>query len=145
MELKRSIVRLLNTACTCVDDVAYRPAVVRLTLPLPRWWTCQLARLSMRLDDRWGMGYWEGDAAPAAPVGTCEACGRRAAWLVVGGPAEDDEEPRGDFLGGRPIHLCSWCRLDHGQPLQNESDVRRELARARARSIAWRWRWSASR
>ncbi|HEY8774934.1 MAG TPA: hypothetical protein VIM33_00460 [Gaiellaceae bacterium] len=145
MELKRSIVSLLNKACTCVDEVAYRPAVVRLTLPLPRWWSCQLAKLSMRLDDRWGTRYWAGDAAPAAPQGTCEACGRRAAWLVVGGPHEDDEEPGEYFLASRPIYLCGWCRLETEHPMDNEGDVRRALAAARARSIAWRWRWSAAR
>jgi hypothetical protein len=65
---KLRLVRALNTACRAVDDVAYRPAVVRLTMPLPRWWNCELAHLSMRLDDHWGTGYWKGDIAPAAPV-----------------------------------------------------------------------------
>jgi hypothetical protein len=32
------VVRALDTACTVVDQVAYHPAVVRLTGPLPRWW-----------------------------------------------------------------------------------------------------------
>jgi hypothetical protein len=30
-----------------IDEVAYRPAVVKVTMPLPRWWRCDLARLSM--------------------------------------------------------------------------------------------------
>lgn len=145
MKLKRSIISLLNRSCTWVDAVAYRPAVVRLALPLPRWWSCQLARLSMRLDDRWGTAYWEGGEAPAAPQGLCEACGRRAAWLVVGGTDEDGDEPAGYFLASRPVHLCGWCRLDGDRPIEKEDDLCSALAAARARSIAWRWRWSAAR
>lgn len=145
MQLKRSIVRALNTACTWVDDVVYRPAVVRLTLPLPRWWSCQLAKLSMRLDDRWGTAYWESDEAPAAPQGLCEACARRAAWLVIGGTDEEDDEPAEYFLASRPVHLCGWCRFDGDRAIESEDDLARALSEARTRSIAWRWRWSAAR
>ena len=85
MSIKRAIVRGLNDACWAVDEIAYRPVVVRLTLWLPRWWRCDLARLSMYLDDRWGLDWWRSDDAPPAPSGVCAACKRRAAWLVLGG------------------------------------------------------------
>jgi hypothetical protein len=145
MQLKRWIVRALNTACTWVDDVLYRPAVVRLALPLPRWWSCQLAKLSMRLDEHWGTRYWDSDTAPPAPEEICEACGRRAAWLVVGGLEDEEDGPADFFLAERPTYLCAWCHLDTEHPIENEDDLRDALAAARARSIAWRWRWSAAR
>jgi hypothetical protein len=140
---KRRVVGALNSACTAVDAVAYRPAVVRLSLPLPRWWSCQLARLSMRLNDRWGIGYWSSDIAPAAPEGLCDACHRRAAWLVVGGRDEDDDgDDRGaaSFLTEHPVHLCGWCRIDRDAPIETAADLDRALARARQKSVAWTWR-----
>jgi hypothetical protein len=144
MPLKRLIVRFLNRACTWVDDVAYRPAVVKATLWLPRWWGCELARLSMRLDDRWATGYWSGDDAPAAPAGRCESCQRRAAWLVMGGTFPHyDEEPLNYYLADRPLYLCSWCHVDEpAGAIEDEAQLRRALASAREQSIAWRWRWS---
>ena len=81
MGTRRSIAVGLNTACTAVDYVAYRPAVVKLTSPLPRWWRCDLARLSIYLDARWGCGYWGSESAPARPERLREVCQRRAAWL----------------------------------------------------------------
>jgi len=143
MHWRYRLVRALNSACTVVDDVAYRPAVVRLTLRLPRWWHCELADLSMRLDDRWETGYWSGELAPAAPEGVCDVCHRRAAWLVVGGPDEDDpdaEYPDDHYLFEHPLHICSWCHVDLG-PIRSAADLERAVARARSRSIAWRWRW----
>lgn len=145
MSWKPRLIGALNSACTAVDAVAYRPAVVRLTMRLPRWWSCQLAHLSMRLDDRWGSGYWSSDAAPAAPEGLCDACQRRAAWLVVGGRDDDEddtnkEESAAAFLTEHPVHLCGWCRLDWGAPIETTADLECALARARRRSIAWSWR-----
>lgn len=139
--------RALNNACTAVDAVAYRPAAVKLTLPLPRWWSCQLARLSMRLDERWATGYWSSADGPAVPGGRCDACTRRPAWLVVGG-RWDEDDPDHPFayehpaLDARAVHLCGWCRLepDAGEPIRDSADLERALARARARSIAWHWR-----
>lgn len=133
------IVRTLGMLCTWIDAVAYRPAVVKLTAWLPRWWNCQLAHLSMRLDDRWGIGYWRSDQAPAAPNGPCDACGRRAAWLEIGG-TEPDEEPAADddYLQRHPIQVCGWCRLDPSVPIDNEADLVRALGDARARSVSWR-------
>jgi hypothetical protein len=123
--------------------VAYRPAVVRLAMPLPGWWNCQLAHLSMRLDDRWGTGYWSGDSAPAAPEGRCDACKRRAAWLVVGGRWDEDElddDEESSFLTENPVHLCGWCRLDWDGPPETPAELEQALARARQKSIAWSWR-----
>src|SRR5437868_8798830 len=107
MNMRCAIVAALNSACVAVDSVAYRPAVVWLTQPLPRWWACGLAKLSMRLDDRWGTQFWTGEDAPATPEGVCAACRRRAAWLLLGGDPEAEmdesgansaEAPAGDFL-----------------------------------------------
>ena len=133
------IVRGLDTACRVVDDVAYRPAVVRLTMRLPRWWRCELARLAGRLDERWGTGYF-GEWAP--PDGVCDICGRRAAWLVIGGPDEDADPPdAGDYLARHPLHVCSWCKLTPDGPITSRGDLDLALARSRAKSITWRWRW----
>ena len=52
-----------------LDEVLYRPAVVKPFQWLPRWWLCDLAKLSMRLDDRWAVGYW--DDVGIAPGGPC--------------------------------------------------------------------------
>lgn len=134
----------LNRICTWIDAVAYRPAVVKLTERLPRWWNCQLAHASMKLDDRWETGYWRSEAAPAAPNGPCDACGRRAAWLIVGGiePEEDTElnvgEP--DYLERHPVQLCGWCRLDFVSPPESREELDRILADARERSVSWHWR-----
>jgi hypothetical protein len=132
--MQLGLVRGLNQACLLVDEVAYRPAVVKLTSPLPRWWKCQLAQASMKLDDHWGVGYWDSDDAPPVPEGSCDACGRRAAWLVVG---EDEGD---DYLDRQPIHLCGWCRLEWSSPPESEEEVDRVLASARERSVSWRWR-----
>ena len=59
MTTRHLILKALNTACTWIDEVAYRPAVVKLTLPLPRWWNCQLADLAWHLDRRWKTGYYK--------------------------------------------------------------------------------------
>ncbi|HYG96424.1 MAG TPA: hypothetical protein VD741_04875 [Solirubrobacterales bacterium] len=140
------IVRALNQACVWVDEVAYRPAVVKLTRPLPRWWSCQLARASMKLDDRWGTGYWDSDEAPAVPGGPCDACGRRAAWLVYGGSYDgvEDEEPGelddGDYLDRHEVQLCGWCRLEFSSPPESKEELDRLLALSRERSVSWRWR-----
>ncbi len=100
------------------DEVLYRPAVVKAFAWLPRWWLCDLARLSVTLDDRWRTGYWHEDAI--VPGGACEVCGRRAAIHVIGGRSDDEIlEPVGDdamltersVLDDREIHTCGWCHL----------------------------------
>ena len=128
--VKRIVVRALALADEAVDEVLYRPAVVKAFMWLPRWWLCDLAKLSMRLDERWAVGFWDDAIVPGGP---CEACGRRATIHVYG--SVDPES--------RPICLCGWCHL--AGPLADDSDVQRELALARAHSIAWRWRWTIRR
>jgi hypothetical protein len=88
-----------------IDEVLYRPAVVKAFAWLPRWWLCELAKVSMALDDCWGVGYW--DEAGIAPGGPCEACGRRASIHVVGGLCDDEDPSDGDddFPGGRRLVL----------------------------------------
>lgn len=139
--LQLVILRALNWVCTLVDDVAYRPVVVKLAQRLPRWWNCQLAQLSMKLDERWDTGYWRSNSAPPIPDGVCEACGRRAAWLVVGG-TEPDEEPDKviTYLDEYPINICAWCSIDSSLPINNRAERVFALADAGRRSIAWRWR-----
>jgi len=128
-------------ACTLIDQVVYRPAVVKATAWLPRWWNCQLAHLSMKLDDRWGTGFWESSAAPAAPNGPCDACGRRSAWLVLGGTeAGEDGDPDADYLATHEVKLCGWCKLDFSEPPADRGELDRMLADARARSVSWSWR-----
>lgn len=110
LSAKRLVVRALNGLCAGVDAVAYRPAVVRLGRRLPRWWNCQLAKLSIRLDDRWQTGYWNGDIP--RPVGPCEACGRKAALWVIGCSADvpdRDSVREGDddsFMAHRQVHIA---------------------------------------
>ena len=138
----------LNSACTAVDSLAYRPVVVLLTKPLPRWWRCDLARLSMHLDDRWDTGYWSGESAPAAPGGLCDACRRRTAIFETGARSADDpdyidpDDPdvSDSYLLTHAItlHLCGWCRIDNA-PIGNADELARALSDARSRSIAWRW------
>lgn len=144
--LELFVVRGLNQACDLVDSVAYRPAIVHLTRRLPLFWHCQLARASIALDERWGTGYWDSPGGPPVPEGLCDACRRRAAWLVIGGSWDEDEldddgdEDR-DFLDEHPVHLCSWCHLDVASRPSNQVELDAILADAAERSIAWRWRW----
>jgi hypothetical protein len=127
-----------------VDAVAYRPAIVKLTIWLPRWWNCDFVRLSMWLDDQWGAGYW--DEFEWVPGGLCDACHRRAAWLQVGG-AWDDEDYEGDegeepeYFDLHPVYLCFWCKPELGSAVRDDkATVNRALAEAGRASIAWRWR-----
>lgn len=138
--MKRIIVLALARVDEVLDAVLYRPAVVKAFLWLPRWWLCDLAKLSMRLDDRWRTGYW--DDAGIAPGDPCDACGRRASIHVYGG-ADPDLGTIDDYMEDHPVHVCGWCHLSG--PMLDEADVERELALARADSVAWRWRWSALR
>jgi hypothetical protein len=130
------IVRLLSAADRAVDWLAYRPAVVRLFLFLPRWWNCDLARLSIRLDERWNVGYWTDDSWWPGPV--CEACGRRTARVYVGG-LEEEDEPIGFYLDTRRVDLCLWCDVGPTDALRSETDLRGALERARSDSVSWRW------
>ena len=135
--------RATHSACLLVDEVLYRPAVVKLAERFPRWWTCELARLSMWLDDRWETGFWGSRHGPPDLDGPCEACGRRAAWLVVWD--WDDEDwggvPPEGFNIRWPVQLCGWCKLDGQGFPASEEELDRALQRARHRSVSWRWRW----
>lgn len=143
--LQLTLIRSLNMACQAVDEVAYRPAVVMLTKRLPWFWSCQLAHLSMKLDDHWQTGYWGSPNAPPAPDGPCDACGRRAGWLEIGGHYEGlEDDPVGEeveYLTAHPVTLCSWCHLRIDTPPENAADLEHLLRDARSRSISWRWRW----
>jgi hypothetical protein len=144
--LRLAIVRSLNGLCLLVDTILYRPAVVLLGKRLPRWWNCGLAKLSVRLDERWGLGYWKG-LVPGPP---CEACGRRASTVHVGGWAlEPDYEPDADddhyYLARHRVHLCQWCFLDPRTRIGNEADLEAALQAAAARSVSWRWSWKSTR
>jgi hypothetical protein len=120
--MTRLVVVMLEKVDEVIDAVAYRPAVVKAFASLPWWWHCGLAKLSVRLDDRWGTGYW---ADGPVPSGTCAACERRAAHLVIDGPVGE-------------VPLCGWCRIEGS--ILSEADLERALAAAAARSVSWRWR-----
>jgi hypothetical protein len=142
--VKRVVIRSMARADDLLDAIVYRPAVVKAFTWLPRWWLCDLAKLSMVLDDHWGVGYW--DQAWKVPGQPCEACGRRASIHVFGGQADDDhsdeadEADEGRFLNDRVVHLCGWCHIEG--PILTQDDLTRELAAAARDSVAWRWRWS---
>jgi hypothetical protein len=144
MDWKRSIVRGLDVACRAIDKLAYRPAVVRATMRVPRWWNCELARLSVLLDDRWHTGNW-GDWRPGS---VCDVCGRRAAWLTLGGPEEDgldsDDNAPGPALplDDEALSLCYWCHLP--MPITTDAELAAAIDAARSRSIAWAWRWRST-
>jgi hypothetical protein len=137
--LRLQMVRALQRACALVDWLAYRPWLVRLTERMPRWWHCQLAQLSMTLDDRWQTGFWASDGAPPAPAGVCAACHRRAAWLVVGGTDNEDPAIQEDWLALHPLEICGWCHPEFPNPPRTQDDVMRAFAEARKRSVSWRW------
>jgi hypothetical protein len=135
MSARRLIVVTLERACAAVDAVAYRPAVIKLTLGLPRWWRCELARLSVWLDDRWGTDHW----TAGRPTRVCDVCKRRAAWLVVGGRDWlEDIEPDHSFMEEHPVNVCGYCQL-LGGPIKNAEQLAVSMAQAREKSIAWRW------
>jgi hypothetical protein len=94
----------------------------------------------MWLDDRWETGFWRGDDASAAPQGLCEACRRRAAWLVVGGNDDGFPMAEGSFIERRPVHTCARWSLEGAGAIEDEESLERALTAAGARSIAWRLR-----
>lgn len=141
--MKRFVVAGLDRADQLLDAVLYRPAIVELTAWLPRWWLCDLSKLSMRLDDRWSTGYWDGESW--VPVAACEACARRAAIVEVGGWADDGmDAAEDDFMAKRKVLLCGWCELADW-PIHSEGELVAALADAKRRSISWRWGAPASK
>lgn len=129
-QLRRFVVVLAEKADEAVDEVAYRPAVVKATERLPRWWRCDLAKLSRLLDERWSVGWWDEDVP--VPRGLCEACGRRAAIHVYGGDGGSG------VLADQEVETCGWCNLE-GRILTKD-DLRIALRDARSRSVSWSWR-----
>ena len=136
-QVKRALVGTMAKVDEALDWALYRPAVVKAFGWLPRWWLCDLAKLSVALDARWGLGYWDG--VGVVPGGVCDVCGRRAAIHVYGG-REDDEPAAGDgfFLVERPVHTCGWCHL-RGR-INGPEDLASALSDARRESVSWRWR-----
>jgi hypothetical protein len=97
--VKRAIVVGLAQADHVLDEVLYRPAVVKAFMWLPRWWRCDLAKASIALDERWSTGYWS--AGDLFPGPTCEACGRRASVFVTGKSLDPDERAH-DYISAHP-------------------------------------------
>lgn len=124
--MRRLTVEVLARADAALDEVLYRPAVVQAFRWLPRWWRCDLARLSVALDRRWDTGHWA-EAVP--PHGVCAVCRRRAAVHEYG--AASDGPPW-------PLATCGWCRLDG--PMRTPAERDAAIDRARRASVAWRWR-----
>ena len=60
--MRRVTVSFLSAVHRVVDWLVYRPAVVRLFVFLPRWWNCNLVRLSTCLNARWNAEYWTDDS-----------------------------------------------------------------------------------
>lgn len=107
-----------------LDAVLYRPAVVRATRRLPRWWRCDLARSAQWLDDRIGAEVLSG-----VNFSLCQACRRRMTWTEIGG----------DGLPG-PFAVCDWC-WPHlpDEPMDEVLDWDAALAAAGRSSTRWRW------
>jgi hypothetical protein len=139
--VKRFVVVALSKLDEALDEVLYRPAVVKAFAWVPRWYHCDLARLSIALDKRWEVGWWD----EYGPSGVCEACGRRGAFIMLGGWDEDLMGSRttddNRFLYDREVCLCGWCHLPPGPSPDSEEELQVALRKARADSIAWRWRW----
>ncbi len=134
--MRRALIGTLEKIDEALDQVLYRPAVVRAFRWVPRWWLCDLAKLSIWLDERWSTGWWEEERIE--PGGPCQACGRRAAIHVLGGPGPDGEH-FDDFLETHPVYLCGWCPIPG--PIKSQDDLERALVAARSASVSWRWRW----
>jgi hypothetical protein len=56
VDVKRAMVVGFAKVDGAIDAVLYRPAVVKAFAWVPRWWQCDLAKLSMALDDHWLVG-----------------------------------------------------------------------------------------
>jgi hypothetical protein len=120
--VKRAVARSLAGACGTLDAVTHRPAALRL---IPGVRRCRLARLSARLDERWGTGLWPDGVRHPEPLLPCSACYRRPAVRSVG-----DEE---GWLRRHPVELCEWCELETTR-FESSEQLVRELAAARRRT-----------
>jgi len=120
--VRRAVVRSLAGACRALDAVTHRPIALRLVPGVRR---CRLARLSERLDRRWGAGVWPDGVRHAACLLPCAACYRRPAVRSV-----RDEE---GWLRRHPVELCEWCQLETTR-FESAEQLVRELAAARRRT-----------
>jgi hypothetical protein len=120
--LRAAVVRSLAGACRALDAITHRPAALRL---MPGVRRCRLARLSRRLDERWGTGVWPDGVRHPAPLLPCSACYRRPAVRSVG-----DEQ---GWLRRHPVELCEWCELETTR-FETAEELIRQLALARRRT-----------
>jgi hypothetical protein len=120
--VRRALVRSLAGLCRALDAVTHRPVAVKLVPGVRR---CRLARLSRRLDERWGTGVWPGGVGHPVPLLPCSACYRRPAVRSV-----RDEE---GWLRRHPVELCEWCELETTR-FDSAEQLIRELASARRRT-----------
>jgi hypothetical protein len=111
-------VRGLAGACGALDAVSHPRLALRLVPGVRR---CRLARLSQRLDERWGTGVWPGGTRHPVPLLPCAACYRRPATRVVA-----SEE---GWLRRHPVELCDRCELET-TTFEHAEDLVRALRRA---------------
>ncbi len=145
--VRRGIVTALWRMDDYVDWILLRPVTVQLFSFLPRWWQCELAKLSERLDERWKTGVWNIQLDPnvnerliVGPV--CDACRKRASSVTVGpmGEGGDTEGHEQGFFDTHEIGLCSWCAPEfRDEGIESEADLQKELERVRDRTVSWRW------
>src|SRR6266702_832586 len=113
---RRLVVAALAYADLAVDDVLYRPAVVKAFVWLPRWWLCDLARLPIKIA-------LTGDVRDGSRIGRDRSMllGRRSRKTTIRLMAEDSAPalwtPRGPVEPeelGLSLELCrrirEWAR-----------------------------------
>ena len=120
--MRRGLVRALAAACGALDAVTHRPAVMRLVPGVRR---CRLARLSQRLDARWGTGAWPDGVRHPVPLLPCSACYRR--------PAVRSVSSEKGWLRRHPVELCSWCELE-STTFESGEELIHQLTLARRRT-----------
>ena len=120
--MRRLLVRALASACRALDAATHRPLALRL---VPGTRRCRLARLSLRLDERWGTGVWPEAAGHPVPLLPCSACYRRPAVRAV-----TEEE---GWLRRHPVELCGWCELETTR-FESAEELVRQLRLARERT-----------
>jgi hypothetical protein len=120
--VRRGLVRLLAGLCFALDAVTHRRVALRLVPGIRR---CRLARLSRRMDERWGTRIWPGGVRHPVPLLPCSACHRRPAVRSI-----TNEE---GWLRRHPVELCERCELETTR-LDNAEQLVRELAAARRKT-----------
>jgi len=121
--VRAAAVRGLAAGCRALDAVTHRPAAIRLVPGVRR---CRLARLSQRLDDRWGTGVWPDGVTHPVPLLPCSACFRR--------PAVRSVSAAEGWLRRHPVELCERCELET-TGFESAEDLARALAAARRASL----------